>query len=239
MKDKERLGRRTDKYLRREDTLLARSVHAIFPKEGLTYRTSKRKAVVEMMATIPLAIATAPVTVVFAVAKKIEDGGSSFYREERFGKDGEPIEIIKIRSLEEGAHKDEAANRANVQNIGKIDDPRATRLGRWMRRTKVDEFPQAMQVLAGKLALVEMRADNATTFEEMEESLTSYEYARYEKAYGAANPGLLNPASGFDKGGNRARYHYNMLWARRASMGFALYIVFRNVMRSALATNKK
>lgn len=76
-----------------------------------------------------------------------QDGRWPFYRGERIGRHGRPYGLFKLRSMVVGA------DGAGIDAIA-ADDPRITPLGRWMRRTKLDELPQLLNVLRGEMTLV-------------------------------------------------------------------------------------
>jgi lipopolysaccharide/colanic/teichoic acid biosynthesis glycosyltransferase len=78
-------------------------------------------------------------------------GGSGFYRQVRVGRDGRHFEIVKLRTMRTGAEDGTTITTAN--------DPRITRLGAFLRRTKLDELPQLMNVLRGEMSLVGPRPD--------------------------------------------------------------------------------
>lgn len=89
-----------------------------------------------------------PLFTIIAVAIKIDDRGPVFFRQERAGKDGRIFQIYKFRSMEVGAeHKG-----AGV--FVEENDPRITRVGKFLRHTSFDELPQLINVLKGEMSLV-------------------------------------------------------------------------------------
>ncbi len=101
-----------------------------------------------------------PVLVVAAVLVKVTSRGPVFYRQERIGKDGEPFQMIKFRSMVVGAHEHLASVLAQdgASGVGMYykprNDPRVTRVGRVLRKYSIDELPQLMNVLGGSMSLV-------------------------------------------------------------------------------------
>ncbi|MHB8449159.1 MAG: sugar transferase, partial [Mycobacteriales bacterium] len=93
-----------------------------------------------------LAAAT-PLWVAISLAIKLEDGGPVFYRGLRVGKDGELFRMWKFRTMVVDA---ESLGGSSTPD----DDPRLTRIGRSLRRSKLDELPQLLNVLAGDMSLV-------------------------------------------------------------------------------------
>jgi Undecaprenyl-phosphate glucose phosphotransferase len=89
----------------------------------------------------------APLALVLAIAIKLDSKGPVLFRQRRYGFNQEPFRIFKFRSMytaEDGAHVKQASQ----------DDPRVTRVGRFMRRTNLDELPQLLNVLNGDMSLV-------------------------------------------------------------------------------------
>lgn len=91
-----------------------------------------------------------PLLLAAALAVKLDSPGPVFFRQQRVGRGGVPFRIHKFRTMREGA--------PGLQiTVG--DDPRITRVGRWLRRTRVDELPQFIDVLQGTMSLVGPRPE--------------------------------------------------------------------------------
>jgi lipopolysaccharide/colanic/teichoic acid biosynthesis glycosyltransferase len=128
-------------------------------------RTSRllKRVLDVVLASLILAL-TAPLMAAAAVAVAVTSPGGVFYRQERYGLRGETFEILKFRSMVNGADRriDEAARLAATAGLHVVDapvfkssaDPRITRVGRWLRRTNIDELPQLFNILAGSMSLV-------------------------------------------------------------------------------------
>ena len=93
-----------------------------------------------------------PLFVFVAALIKLDSDGPALFRQERIGKDGEPFEIWKFRSMRVGAHP---YARSPVGDR----DPRLTRIGRTLRRLSIDELPQLLNVLKGEMSLVGPRPE--------------------------------------------------------------------------------
>ena len=100
-----------------------------------------------VIAAVALAV-TSPVLAASIVAIRLESKGSPIYRQRRVGKDGEPFELIKLRTMVSGA---EHIGPGLAVNVG---DPRITRVGAILRRFSLDELPNLVNVLRGELAIV-------------------------------------------------------------------------------------
>jgi lipopolysaccharide/colanic/teichoic acid biosynthesis glycosyltransferase len=97
-------------------------------------------------------IVLAPVFVVIAVLIRLDSPGPVFFRGKRVGQYGKPFDILKFRSMIPDAPRKGAA-------ITSQDDPRITRLGRILRKTKLDELPSLVNVLKGEMSLVGPRPE--------------------------------------------------------------------------------
>jgi lipopolysaccharide/colanic/teichoic acid biosynthesis glycosyltransferase len=94
-----------------------------------------------------LAIAS-PVLALAALAVKLEDGGPVLFRQTRVGKDGEDFELLKLRTMVVGAESQGAGYAVDR------GDPRITRVGRFLRRTSIDELPQLWNVVRGDMSVI-------------------------------------------------------------------------------------
>lgn len=100
-----------------------------------------------------------PVLAAVAVLIKFEDGGPIFFRQNRVGKDGKIFKMFKIRSMHMNAEARKLQLSRHNQHVRSAtfkmkNDPRITRLGRWIRQYSVDEIPQFWNVLKGDMTLV-------------------------------------------------------------------------------------
>jgi lipopolysaccharide/colanic/teichoic acid biosynthesis glycosyltransferase len=98
-------------------------------------------------ATIAL-IVSSPVLLVAAVAIRLESHGSPIYRQRRIGLDGQPFEMLKLRTMVSGAEHHGAGLAVNY------GDPRITRVGRVLRRYSIDELPNLVNVIRGEMSMV-------------------------------------------------------------------------------------
>jgi len=105
-----------------------------------------------LMAALGL-LALSPLFVVVAVLIKLEDGGPVFYKAKRVGLRGKLFPLYKFRSMRIDADR-------MGPGITTSGDPRITRIGAWVRRHKVDELPQLLNVIAGDMSLVGPRPED-------------------------------------------------------------------------------
>ena len=96
----------------------------------------------------------APIMAAVAVAIKLTDGGDIFYRQARLTKDGKVFQVLKFRSMRMDAEKDGVARLSTGEN-----DPRVTKVGRFIRAVRFDELPQLLNILKGDMAIVGPRPE--------------------------------------------------------------------------------
>jgi lipopolysaccharide/colanic/teichoic acid biosynthesis glycosyltransferase len=97
-------------------------------------------------------LASSPVWLALAVLIKLEDGGPVFYTQDRVGRRGRRFLAMKFRSMRPDAEASSGPVQATEH------DPRVTRIGRWMRRTAMDELPQLWNIFRGDMSFVGPRA---------------------------------------------------------------------------------
>lgn len=109
-----------------------------------------------------------PILLIIAVVIRVDSPGSPFFRQTRVGRDGREFQMIKFRTMfadnDESKHRDymekhvrgETQPRENEegQEVYLLDDERVTRVGRFLRRTSIDELPNLVNVLAGSMSIV-------------------------------------------------------------------------------------
>lgn len=116
------------------------------------------KRVMDLILTPVLLVLGSVFFALIALAIKLDSPGPVIYRQRRVGKNGREFDIFKFRSMVVGADSQLAQLRALNEADGPLfkirDDPRVTRVGRWIRRTSMDELPQLLNVLRGEMSLV-------------------------------------------------------------------------------------
>ncbi|ALA54018.1 sugar transferase [Shouchella clausii] len=111
------------------------------------------KRAVDIAASSVMLIATLPVMLLTAIAIKLEDGGPIFFKQERLGKNHQPFNILKFRSMVMDAEA------KTGPTLAKSDDDRITKTGKFIRKTRIDELPQLINVLIGDMSLVGPRPE--------------------------------------------------------------------------------
>lgn len=131
------------------------------------WRRTLKRAIDIVVAGIALVFA-APLILLLVLLVKIESRGPAFFVQERMGLDMRPFPIIKIRSMRTDAEA------ASGPVWAQRDDPRVTRMGRFMRRTNLDELPQLVNVLLGHMSIVGPRPERPEFVHNLEQLLPHY-----------------------------------------------------------------
>ncbi len=128
------------------------------------------KRAFDIVASTVLLILCLPVMALTALLIKLEDNGPVFYRQDRVGQGNRPFALLKFRSMRVNAEKDGAPQWAAK------NDQRVTRLGGFMRKVRIDELPQAFNVLRGDMSFVGPRPERPFFVNQLTESIPYYSY---------------------------------------------------------------
>lgn len=137
-------------------------------QEGEKGLYDKVKRIIDATLVFLLLLLTSPLWPFIALSIKLEDKGPIFYSQERIGKDRKPFLLIKFRSMKEGAEKETGAVWAEKE------DPRITKIGKFLRKTHLDEIPQMINILKGDISLVGPRPERPEFVEQLEKEIPYY-----------------------------------------------------------------
>ncbi len=130
--------------------------------------SSAAKRVFDVLVSTLLLLVFGPVILIAALVVKLESRGPAFYRQRRVGLYGQLFDVIKLRSMRQDAEVGGKAVWAQK------DDPRVTRIGRFLRKTRIDELPQAWSVLKGEMSFVGPRPERPQFVADLEARLPYY-----------------------------------------------------------------
>ena len=190
---------------------------------------SAAKRTVDVLGALLIGAVFSPLILVIAVMMSLEDGPILF-RHRRIGRGGEAFACLKFRTmvpnaeqiLQELLEKNPAAKAEWVRDHKLRSDPRITRIGRFLRRTSLDELPQLWNVLRGEMALVGPRP---IVKEEM------LRYGRYMPVYLAAKPGVtgLWQVTGRNDTDYRRRVVMDTYYVRKQNLLMDLRILLKTI----------
>lgn len=146
---------------------------------GWSTTLDRRTRAVDLLLCSLIGLLALPLGAVIALAVRLSGRGPVLHHSVRVGRDGEPFRLHKFRTMRVATAGTEPA-------ITLADDPRVTRLGRWLRRSKLDELPQLVNVVRGEMSLVGPRPEDPRYVD-----LRS----PVQRAALRARPGLTSPAS--------------------------------------------
>jgi sugar transferase (PEP-CTERM system associated) len=129
------------------------------------YRRARR--LLDMALASVIALLTSPLMLLTALAIKLESRGPIFYRQERVGLHNTTFRIIKFRSMRIDAE-------ANGPVWAHEDDSRVTRVGRWIRKRRIDELPQLFNIIRGEMSLIGPRPERPVFIKQLEQRIPYY-----------------------------------------------------------------
>lgn len=237
-----KLARPIDKWLMSEDTWLARGLKIISPLEGAGYRVSKVKRRADF--TLALAISTAaaiPAGIILFASSLQKPLGHPFYSQERVKDRNRNINIIKFRTMPPGSDADLIGAMQKTRSFAPEKDPRVNGVGKIIRAYELDELPQLLQVIKGDIALVDIRSAAPYVFDNIKKNRPEL-YQEWEPAVFEGPTGLDSANSAFNAVNRKddlLRLHYDIWYARKASLGLDLFILWRTGIRMAAKVEEK
>jgi sugar transferase (PEP-CTERM system associated) len=167
-------------------------------------------------------IATLPISLLAVLCIKLESRGPVFYAQVRCGEKGKPFNLYKFRSMTANAEKETGAVWAQE------NDPRITKVGRIIRKLRIDEIPQMWNVLRGDMSFVGPRPERPEFVDELKEQLPFYEermnvkpgitgWAQVRREYGSSIEDALD------------KLRYDLYYIKNMNFFFDLKIMFETV----------
>ena len=171
---------------------------AIPRTSGISQNYHRTKRLLDILFSLLILIPLCVVIVVVAICIRLDTDGPIFFRQKRVGFNGVEFEMFKFRSMH--VNNDDSWHRAAIAkymsgqklvesttsdlSYKQVDDPRVTRVGRFLRKTSIDELPQFINVLRGEMTLVGPRPPLPYEVEK---------YSLYDKLRLSGKPGLTGP----------------------------------------------
>ncbi|HVG00384.1 MAG TPA: sugar transferase, partial [Chloroflexia bacterium] len=167
-------------------------------------------------------IVAAPILPFVMLAIKLDSPGPIFFKQMRVGLGGKPFKIMKFRSMRQDA---EAGSGAVWASNG---DPRVTRIGRFLRKSRIDEIPQLWNIVVGDMSFVGPRPERPEFDEQLEREIPFYRARR------AVRPGLTGWAQVQYRYGNSIadalrKVEYDLYYIKNESVYLDLLILLRTV----------
>jgi sugar transferase (PEP-CTERM system associated) len=222
-------GRRTydlagfcERVLRRIPVLYLRASDLAFSDDLYPSRANLAiRRACDVVASVALLLFTSPLLVLAALAIKLDSRGPIFYRQERVGRGGRSFMLWKFRSMRVDAERNGAV-------WARPNDGRVTRVGRLMRKARIDEIPQVINVLLGQMSFVGPRPERPVFVEDLKKKIPFYELR------GAVNPGITGWAQiqypyGASVEDARNKLELDLYYVKNGSLFLDLAIVFHTI----------
>ncbi len=182
------------------------------------------KRLVDIVFSGTAILLTLPFTLLIALIIKLSSRGPVFHRQERIGLHGKPFQIVKFRTMRMNAERPGEAIWATQS------DPRVTGVGRWLRKTHLDELPQLFLVVKGDMSLVGPRPERPQFDRNLEESIPLYR-ARYSVRPGLTGWAQLNYPYGASVEDALAKLRYDLFYVKHKGLILDTSILTRTLTR--------
>jgi sugar transferase (PEP-CTERM system associated) len=189
-------------------------------RTGAVNRALKRG--LDLCVAVAVLVLSAPICVVTALAIKLESRGPIFYKQQRTGLGGAPFTLIKFRSMHQGA---ETSDQPQWASRG---DPRVTRVGAVIRQARIDEIPQAINVLRGDMSFVGPRPERPELVEMLSAEIPYFHY-RHAVKPGITGWAQLNYPYGASVEDAKRKLEHDLFYIKYLSLAFDLLIVLQTV----------
>jgi len=179
------------------------------------------KRVIEFVLSLIGLILLSPFILVISILIKIDSRGPVFYKQERVGERGKIFKLLKFRSMVENA---EAKGPVWAQQ----DDKRVTRVGRWIRKLRLDEVPQMFNVLKGDVSFVGPRPERPCFVEQLRKEIPFYDH-RHSVKPGVTGWAQVKYRYGASKEDALEKLKYDLYYIKNLSPLFDLLIIFETI----------
>jgi exopolysaccharide biosynthesis polyprenyl glycosylphosphotransferase len=187
-------------------------------------RTGKRAF--DLVIGTTLLVIALPAWALIALAVRLSSPGPVLFRQERVGKDGRPIDVLKFRTMQ--------VNDDSDTTWSVVHDPRCTRVGGFLRRTNLDELPQLLNVLRGEMSLVGPRPERPFFVEQYASEIPQYQL-RHRVPVGITGLSQVHGLRGDTSIPERVRFdnHYIDAWSLRREVIILISTLRTFVSRTA------
>ncbi len=184
----------------------------------LRFRVAKR--LVDLGFALVLLPAFLIIAVILCVLNPRYNRGPLLFSQERVGRDAERFNIYKFRTMEGTSHE----SRFETQEAARI-----TRLGRFLRRTRIDELPQILNVLSGKMSMVGPRPEQVEFFNQYKAAIPGYA-ARQQVRPGITGLAQLKYGYTSDEVGTARKLKWDLEYIRRSGFRLEGYIIWQTMV---------
>jgi sugar transferase (PEP-CTERM system associated) len=166
-------------------------------------------------------VIASPLMIITAIAIKIDSPGPVFYKQERVGLNGREFKVFKFRSMRTDAEND-------GPQWASEKDPRVTRVGNIIRKTRIDELPQFLNVLIGDMSFVGPRPERRYFIDQLQQVIPFYEMRLYTKP-GVTGWAQINYPYGDSVEDAREKMKYDLYYLKYRSLWLDIAILFQTL----------
>lgn len=192
--------------------------------DGFTQDTPRRtlKRAVDFFVSLTFLILILPTLLVAALAIKLESPGPIFYRQERVGLNGKVFKVWKLRSMRTDAEGD------GKPQWAKTSDDRVTRVGRFIRKSRLDEVPQILNVLAGDMSFIGPRPERPFFVDQLRDQIPFYDL-RHRVRPGITGWAQINYPYGASVEDSRMKFSYDLYYLKKNDIVMDFAILMQTV----------
>jgi len=192
--------------------------------EGFRKSKSRRlfKRIVDLILALVLLVSLSPVLMLTALLIKLDSKGPILFSQERVGENRKPYPVHKFRSMVDDAEKESGPVWAQC------DDPRVTRVGKFIRKWRIDEFPQIFNVIKGQMSFVGPRPERAFFVKDLE-AVIPYFGERFSVKPGITGWAQVNYPYGDSIEDAKEKLNYDLFYIKNMSIFMDLMVIMRTV----------
>jgi sugar transferase (PEP-CTERM system associated) len=196
---------------------------ALIYSEGFDLRSGARfiRGLFSRLVALITLLITAPALPIVALAVKLSSPGPIIYRQKRVGRKGEVFQVYKFRTMRQDAE-------VNGATWATEDDPRVTRVGRFLRKTRLDELPQLWNVLKGEMRFCGPRPERPEFVHLLAEQIPYY-HLRHLVAPGITGWAQVSYRYGSSIEDAKEKLQYDLYYVKHASLALDLLIMFETI----------
>jgi len=196
--------------------------HTLVFNEGFQVRNTARfiKRTIDILLSSFVLVLLIPIFLIVSAFIALDSKGGVFYKQTRTGLQGKPFEIYKFRSMRQDAEAKDAPQWAQEE------DPRITRIGKFIRKTRIDELPQLINILKGEMSIVGPRPERPYFVEQLSKDIPFYN-DRHRVKPGLTGWAQINYQYGSTSDDAREKLKYDLYYMKNFSVILDIVIMIK------------
>lgn len=179
------------------------------------------KQLLDNLAVVLVSPLVVPICLLTAIAIRLESSGKAIFVQERVGQGGKLFKIYKFRSMTTDAEKHGA-------KLAQQNDARVTKVGKFIRKTRIDELPQFINVLKGEMSLIGPRPEQLSFVKQFEQKIPFYNYRHIVKP-GISGWAQVTQGYAGNEDETALKIQYDFFYIKNVSLALDLLIVIKTV----------